>query len=156
MIKKNMTPLPDIADLVPHQVPMLLVDTLISVDTKSIHAQVTIKANELFFNSETQSVPGYVGIEYMAQTVAAWSGFQAWLQNQPPSVGFLLGSRRYHTECSEFSLNKTLDIHAEKIMENNGMAVFQCRITSKDVELATAQLNAFVPSPEQLNDMQNS
>ncbi|MFH0257559.1 hotdog family protein [Vibrio rumoiensis] len=154
MTEINASSLPDIKDLVPHAAPMILVDKLISVDEQTIHTQVMIKTDELFFNAEAQSVPGYVGIEYMAQSIAAWSGFQAWQKGQVPSVGFLLGSRRYQSECSEFPLGETLDIHAEQVMENNGMAVFQCRIEIQGQEMANAQLNAFVPSPEQLNAMQ--
>ncbi|MGO2342614.1 hotdog family protein [Vibrio litoralis] len=155
MTETNNASLPNIADLVPHQAPMILVDKLIAVDQQSIHTQVMIKADELFFNQESQSVPGYVGIEYMAQSIAAWSGFQAWQQGEPPAIGFLLGSRRYQSECSEFPLGETLDIYAEQVMENNGMAVFQCRIEVQAKTLASAQLNAFVPSPEQLNAMQS-
>lgn len=155
MTETNNASLPNIADLVPHATPMILVDKLMAVDQQSIHTQVMIKADELFFNPESQSVPGYVGIEYMAQSIAAWSGFQARQKGEPPAVGFLLGSRRYHSECSDFPLDQTLDIYAEQVMENNGMAVFQCRIESQGKILASAQLNAFVPSPEQLNAMQS-
>lgn len=155
MTETNNASLPNIADLVPHATPMILVDKLMAVDQQSIHTQVMIKADELFFNPESQSVPGYVGIEYMAQSIAAWSGCQARQKGEPPAVGFLLGSRRYHSECSDFPLDQTLDIYAEQVMENNGMAVFQCRIESQGKILASAQLNAFVPSPEQLNAMQS-
>lgn len=155
MTETNNASLPNIADLIPHAAPMILVDKLIAVDQQSIHTQVSIKADELFFNAESQSVPGYVGIEYMAQSIAAWSGFQAKQKGEPPSVGFLLGSRRYHSECSGFPLGETLDIYAEQVMESNGMAVFQCRIETQGETLASAQLNAFVPSPEQLNAMQS-
>ncbi|GLT15149.1 hotdog family protein [Vibrio algivorus] len=155
MTETSNTSLPNIASLVPHAAPMILVDKLIAVDQQSIHTQVIIKSDELFFNVENQSVPGYVGIEYMAQSIAAWSGFQAWQKGEPPAIGFLLGSRRYQSQCSEFSLDETLDIYAEQVMENNGMAVFQCRIDVQGKTVANAQLNAFVPSPEQLNAMQS-
>ncbi|WP_413479668.1 hypothetical protein [Vibrio hibernica] len=46
-----------------------------------------------------------------------------------------------------------MDIHAEKVMESNGMAVFQCTIEQQGSEVASAQLNAFVPSKTQLQDM---
>ncbi|OEF25443.1 hotdog family protein [Vibrio rumoiensis] len=142
--------LPAIAELIPHEAPMILVDELIHVDDHSIHTQVVIQKEGLFFNQDKQHVPGYVGIEYMAQSIAAWSGFQAWQQGQPPSIGFLLGSRRYQSDCTHFEEHDILNIYAQKVMENNGMAVFQCTIEKQGQEVANAQLNAFVPSKEQL------
>ncbi|MFV0574852.1 MAG: hotdog family protein [Vibrio sp.] len=152
----NLSNIPDVAELLPHQAPMILVDKLISVDDENVHTQVIIKESEMFFNHETQSVPSYVGIEYMAQTIGAWSGFHAWKKCQKPAVGFLLGTRRYTCEYSEFPLGLQLDIFAEYIMESNGMAAFQCRIKHAGKELATAQLNAFAPSEQQLADIMNS
>lgn len=142
-----------ISELVPHQAPMILVDKLIHVDETSIHTQVTIQADGLFFDKHTQSVPGYVGIEYMAQSIAAWSGYQAKQKGQSPAIGFLLGSRRYHSECPHFHLGETLDIHAQHLMDSNGMAAFQCQILLQEQEIASAQLNAFVPSEQQLTEM---
>ncbi|WP_105902249.1 hotdog family protein [Vibrio gangliei] len=142
-----------INELVPHQDPMLLIDTLIEVDESHIHTQVTICEQGLFFNRETQAVPGYVGIEFMAQSVAAWSGYQCKLKGKPPEIGFLLGTRRYKSTNVQFELGQTYDIYAEHLMDNNGMAAFACQIQHQGQEIASAQLNAFVPSPQQLNQM---
>lgn len=145
--------IPHIHQLIPHQAPMILVDRLIDVGDEHIHTQVDIQSSNLFFDESSQTVPAYVGIEFMAQSIAAWSGYQAWKQDVEPSIGFLLGTRRYHCQHAQFSLDTTLDIHAEKVMENNGMAVFQCIIEQQGKEVASAQLNAFVPSKTQLHDM---
>ncbi|MBD1575175.1 hotdog family protein [Vibrio sp. S11_S32] len=145
--------IPPIHQLIPHQAPMILVDRLIDVGDEHIDTQVDIQSNNLFFDQQSQTVPAYVGIEFMAQSIAAWSGYQAWKQGATPSIGFLLGSRRYHSQQPHFPLHTTLDIHAEKVMENNGMAVFQCEIKYQGESVASAQLNAFVPSKTQLHEM---
>lgn len=45
---------------------------------ENVHCQVTIRSDHLFFDNQHQSVAGYVGIELMAQTIAAWAGYHAW------------------------------------------------------------------------------
>ncbi|PSV26369.1 MULTISPECIES: hotdog family protein [unclassified Photobacterium] len=149
-----MTNCPPLHQLLPHEAPMILVDDLIDVGEKHIHCRVAISRHCLYFDSETQSIPAYVGIEFMAQTVAGWSGFHAWKKGEDAPIGFLLGCRRYHSECSAFQEHEILDIHAEQIMENNGMAVFDCKIICHQQIVASSQLNAFVPSKSQLEQMQ--
>jgi predicted hotdog family 3-hydroxylacyl-ACP dehydratase len=68
-----MTNFPDIAELLPHDAPMILVDRLIDVQEESVHCQVDIGEHQLFFDNESKTTPAYVGIEFMAQSIAAWS-----------------------------------------------------------------------------------
>lgn len=141
---------PPLAQLLPHDAPMILVDKLISVGTENIHCQVTIRSDHLFFDSQSQAIPGYVGIELMAQTIAAWAGYHAWLQGKPSPIGFLLGCRRYHSEWSQFNEGAVLDIYAERLMQDNNMAVFSCQIVSQQQTIATSQLNTYLPSEEKI------
>lgn len=151
----SMNTQPLIENLLPHTPPMRLLDTLIAVGEDHVQCQLTVLKSGLFFNPKTKSIPGWVGIEFMAQTVASWSGFQAWKENIPPPLGFLLGSRRYHCSCCDFPEGSVLDIYAIHIMENNGIAAFDCRIELDGENVARAQLNAYIPSKEKLQQMLN-
>ncbi|MDD1791880.1 hotdog family protein [Enterovibrio makurazakiensis] len=146
---------PSLNQLLPHQAPMILIDALIDVGETHVHCRVTAHADNLFFDKDAQAIPGWVGIEFMAQTVAVWSGYQAWKDDKQPPIGFLLGSRRYQSELAEFRAGTVLDIHATHMMESNGMAVFSCRIEHQGQDIASAQLNAYVPSEEKLQEMIN-
>lgn len=148
-----MSKFPDVASLVPHQAPMILIDNLITVDENSIHCQVFIGEKSQFFESKTARVGAWVGIEYMAQTISAWSGYQSFLKGEKSPIGFLLGSRRYNSIPPFFEKGTTLDIYAEKLLENEGMGVFACSIKCAEKELANAQLNVFVPNTQQLEEM---
>ncbi|WP_061035650.1 MULTISPECIES: hotdog family protein [Vibrio] len=148
-----MTKLPPIEQLLPHDKPMILVDRALDVQLDTIHCQVDIGDHNPFFNQESLSVPAYVGIEFMAQSVAAWSGYHALTQGEEPPIGFLLGSRRYVADCDAFMQGQILDVYAEKMMEDNGMAVFSARIEWQENTIATCQLNVYVPSEEKLKEM---
>jgi predicted hotdog family 3-hydroxylacyl-ACP dehydratase len=145
--------LPDVAELVPHQAPMILIDKLLAVDESTVHCQVFITTDSQFFEQKSNSVGAWVGIEYMAQTVSAWSGYQSFLNNEVPPIGFLLGCRRYQTESDCFHDGDVLDVYAEQLMESDGMSAFSCLIKCNGIVLASAQLNAFVPNELQLEDM---
>ena len=148
-----MPELPPINKLLPHDNPMILVDRALEIGETSIHSQVDIDTHLMFFDQKTQTIPAYVGIEFMAQSVAAWSGFQALTKGEQPPIGFLLGSRRYKAECDYFKQGQTLDIYAHQLMEDNGMAVFKAHIEYQGQTVAQCQLNVYVPSQEKLQEM---
>ncbi len=69
-----MKTVPHVNNLLPHEAPMIMIDDMIDVGAKHIHCRVTSKEDNLFFDQEIKAIPGCVGIELMAQTIAAWSG----------------------------------------------------------------------------------
>ncbi|MDA7746680.1 hotdog family protein [Psychromonas sp.] len=144
---------PSVDLLVPHSEPMILVDKIIHADDTTVHCQVFVTAQSQFFNKEEKSIGAWVGIEYMAQTISAWSGYQSFLKKETSPIGFLLGTRRYHSTSTLFNEGDVLDIYAEKLMESEGMGAFYCSIKCQNNELANAQLNVFVPNNEQLETM---
>ncbi|MBU3070631.1 hotdog family protein [Aestuariicella sp. G3-2] len=138
----------DIADLVPHSGTMSLLDDTLSSDENSLTATVGIRPDSLF--ATEQGVPAWVGIEYMAQAIAAFAGVQARLAGEDIRIGFLVGSRKYTCDAPYFPIGSTLTIHvARELQGENGLGVFICRITSEtdsaNMIVAEANLNVFQP-----------
>ncbi len=130
--------------LLPQTGAMCLLDRLLMVSDESATAQLQIRSNSLFSQSDG-SVPAWVGLEYMAQTIAAWSGYHCLRQGEPIRVGLLLGTRRYGARSAVFEGGAVLTIRAEKLFEAaNHMCVFDCVIEGS-VELARARLNVLLP-----------
>ena len=128
----------------PHRGLMCLLDRLIEVDVEHAVSEVDTPSSGLFVSDG--KVPAWVGVEYMAQTVAAWTGNRARLRGGRPRVGFLLGTRRYSTECSWFDSGKTLRIEARcEFISDNGLGMFDCRILLGADILATARISVFEP-----------
>ena len=148
-----MSKFPKIESLLPHSAPMILVDKLIYVDENKIHSQVFISRDSPFFVTDKARVGAWLGIEYMAQTIAAWSGYQSLLKQEVSPIGLLLGTRRYNADVAFFKEHETLDIYAKKEFESEGMGVFSCSIECCGEKIAQAQLNVFVPHKQLLNDM---
>jgi predicted hotdog family 3-hydroxylacyl-ACP dehydratase len=136
--------LPDVRELVPHAGPMVLLNRVTAADAESLCAEVDISADTLFCDGE--GVGAWVGIEYMAQAIAAHAGYTAVLRGEPVKVGFLLGSRRYECRLPRFSVGSVLRVHVQKVLQSeNGLGSFECRIDAGETILATATVTVFQP-----------
>lgn len=140
--------LPDIRSLVPHTGTMVLLDRLIAVGDESLCAEVVITPDTLF--SDERGVGAWIGVEYMAQTVAAFAGYEALSRGASVKVGFLLGSRRYECSHPQFVQGSRLHIHVQRALQGeNGLGAFSCHIDDADEPstppLATATITVFQP-----------
>jgi len=129
---------------VPHRGAMSLLDSVERRDELSIVARVRVPAEGLFVAAD--GVPAWVGIEYMAQAVAAWSGARAQAGGGSPRIGYLLGSRRYEATVAAFAIGAELQVFAQcELMGDNGLAMFDCRIAQDGRVLASGRLSVFEP-----------
>ena len=138
--------LPAIASLVPQQGAMALLDRLLAADAQTLSAEVAIRADSLF--CDEGEVGAWIGVEYMAQAVAAHAGFMAQLRGDAVKVGFLLGTRRFEASVPAFAVGSVLRVHAQCTLQGaNGLAAFDCRIddAASGVQLATAVITVFKP-----------
>lgn len=138
-----MKPLFSVAELVPHSGKMSLLDNIIEYGDKWISAEICITADSMF--SDGKGVPAWVGLEYMAQAVAAYAGLQERLNGGRPKLGFLLGTRGYSCSTDYFSVGTKLILMVHLEMEaENGLNVFQCALRGGGVD-ASARINVFQP-----------
>ncbi|MGZ5008481.1 MAG: ApeP family dehydratase [Methylobacter sp.] len=133
---------PAITDLIPHTGDMVLLDRIIDYDEQGLTAELIVRGDGLLGNAE--SVPAWAGIEYMAQTIAAYAGMMAKRANEPIRLGFLLGTRHYNSNIAAFKVGSSLTIRVQKIIQDDSLGVFECRIFGDAVEV-TANLNVYQP-----------
>lgn len=132
-----------VSELLPHDPPMVLLDRVTSWEESTLVAEVNIRPDSML--CEDDGVPAWVGIEYLAQAVAAHAGCLARQQGEPPSVGYLLGTRSYKCSVAAFPIGATLTIYIESLFVEMGLGAFACRIESDRV-LATATINVYQPA----------
>lgn len=138
--------LPDIRTLVPHDGAMSLLGRLRAADAESLCAEVTIGPATLFLVDG--AVGAWVGVEYMAQAVAAHAGYGARLCGEPVRVGFLLGTRRYACTVAAFPAGSVLHVHVQQVLRGeNGLGAYDCRIVdgAGGAEWASATITVFQP-----------
>ena len=143
-----------IGELLPHGPEMTLIERLVEYSQERSVASVTIRRDSPFF--EGSGVPSWVGIEYMAQTIAAHAGYEARLRGQAPAIGFLLGTRSYRSEVGTFELGTTLTISVQLSFADSRLGVYQCSIAAEEHSLATAVVNIYRPAAEELEAMRRA
>lgn len=134
----------DIDSVLPHKDSMRLIDRVVAWAPESIVVEVDVPDSGLF--STPEGVPAWVGVEYMAQAIAAWAGCRARQEGREPSIGFLLGTRRYTAHRPSFAAGSCLRVEANcELMGENGLGMFACRILAGDEELAVANVSVYEP-----------
>jgi len=142
--------LPDIRTLVPHSGQMVLLDRAISADTDNFCAEVRIHADSMLATQD--GVGAWVGIEYMAQAIAAHAGWRALQRGDEVKVGFLLGSRKYQASVAQFALGEVLRVHVHRVLQaENGLGAFECRIDIVGGMAAAATATVTVFQPDNVN-----
>jgi predicted hotdog family 3-hydroxylacyl-ACP dehydratase len=130
--------------VLPHRAPMLLLDEIDDYGAEWVRSIVRIGTRSLLITDA--GVPAWVGIEYMAQTAAAWSGIEQLQSGLQPGVGFLLGTRRYQCLQDYFALGSELRITAQLLLRDaSDLAIFRCAIHHNEARLAWADIKAFRP-----------
>jgi predicted hotdog family 3-hydroxylacyl-ACP dehydratase len=126
------TSFPPVAEVVPHKPPMLLLDQVLSYGDDRVTCEVRIGPDTPFL--EEDMVPAVVGIEYMAQTVAAYAGLTARGQGKAARIGFLLGCRDLKITTDGFALGDRLVVEAHRTWGESDLGSFACKV-ERDGEL---------------------
>lgn len=133
-----------IAELIPHAGNMILIDEVLRFGDEDVETRLTVRPGGLFSQADG-SLPAWVGIELMAQSVASYAGCQARQAGLPVELGFLLGTRNFQCNVERFPAGAELHIKAlRSLQDDNGMGVFECQLSGPGIE-AFARLNVFRP-----------
>jgi predicted hotdog family 3-hydroxylacyl-ACP dehydratase len=132
-----------IQELLPHRGAMCLLQRALQADSEQLIAEVVIKPGGLF--CANNEVAAWVGIEYMAQAIAAWAGWQARQRGEAPKVGLLVGTRRYESAKSSFALGPLTVSVKREFQADNGLGQFDCMIQDELAVVARASITVFEP-----------
>ena len=136
-------PMPATA-LLPHSGNIVLLDEVVSCDDDTLAANATVRPS--LFSLADGSLPPWIGLEILAQAVAAWSGWQALVAGKPVRMGFLLGTRQYECHVDAFQPGAALTVRvARTLQDDSGMGIFEGSIVEGQREIAQARLNVYQP-----------
>jgi len=135
-----MKPPPPIEELLPHRYGMLLVDRVVAWDPAS--ATVSATPSTAGWYAEAGGMPSRIGIELMAQAIAAHVSIVAWSKGEPPKKGVLLGARSYRATRPYFAAGSELIVKATRAFSDaTGMGAYDCTIENA----AKARILVFEP-----------
>jgi predicted hotdog family 3-hydroxylacyl-ACP dehydratase len=132
-------------DLVPHRGAMSLLDSIDGYGEDWLRASVTPDATSTFAGAH--GIPAWVGIEYMAQTAAAFGGIERAQRGEKPSIGLLIGSRYYRSMLDIIPFGTRLSIEARlALRDEEDFAAYDCRLSTPGQVVAECILKAYRPA----------
>ncbi len=137
---------PAIEELLTHRGNMLLIDHVLACGPEGIRVAARVDGGAWYADMDG-AMPAWIGIELMAQAIAALVGLTARDQGLPPRRGLLLGTRAFTASVPSFARNAALVVAASEVFqEANGLAAFDARIELADETVAEATLKVFEPA----------
>jgi predicted hotdog family 3-hydroxylacyl-ACP dehydratase len=135
--------------LLTHRPPMLLLDAIQELNSRHCRAVKVVDPDE-WYTLPDGSMPGWFGIELMAQTIAAWSGYEKYSDGGQPRPGYLLGTRRYKSRTSSFPPGTMLEIEVkQEFMDSSGLGAYDCEIIVDGLVVASAIVKVYEAPMEQ-------
>ena len=141
------TSFPPVAEVVPQRGRMMLLSSVLEHSDQHTVCAVEVGTDSPFLETGG-TVPALIGVEYMAQCVAAHAGLQRWAKGEAPRVGFLIGSRRLDVRSpTGFRAGQRLIVHVRRAWGEEEFAVFACRLIDAPSQaiLVQGNLNVFLP-----------
>ena len=124
---------------------MLLLDRVLDFDAETITAEYT-PCKDAWYADASGNMPAWIGIELMAQTIAAHVGLIKRSEGVSPKQGALLGTRRYGATHPAFVAGQPLRISTKMIYRDaSGLGAYDCSITSGVDTVASATLKVYEP-----------
>ncbi len=121
----------DLEHILCHRHPMIFLDDIVAAGHGQLIARVRIRDGLPFFETD-RGVPAWVGLEYMAQSIAALAGQRARDAGKPVPLGLIIGCRRYDCTTSAFAPGHELQISVTELAaEEYGFGSFDCDIDDR-------------------------
>ena len=134
---------PDIASLVPHRPPLLLLDALEDIQGNRMRARFTVRADNIFLRDDG-TLEDVALLEAMAQSFAAGCGLH--VPNQP---GYLAGVR--HCRVTGVArLGDVLCASASVMAQVGDIVVVEGSLARGEEILATAEFKIHAPGAPRL------
>jgi predicted hotdog family 3-hydroxylacyl-ACP dehydratase len=124
---------------------MLLLDAVLACADESLTAQARVQG-DAWYADAAGAMPAWIGIELMAQAIAAHVGLLTRRAGDTMRPGVLLGSRRYEVRKPVFARDALLRIDVKELLRGEeGHGAYECVIQHDGVVGAEAVIKVFQP-----------
>ncbi len=133
-----------VEELVPHRGAMSLLESIDEYGEDWLRASLTASPASTFAGAH--GIPGWVGLEYMAQAAAAFAGIEQAQRGERASIGLLIGSRYYRCMLETIPFGTRLIVEARlALRDEEDFAAYHCTLRAHDQRIAECTLKAYRP-----------
>lgn len=137
---------PPIESILPHRDSMLLLDRVLACTEETLLAEYRVQGDGWYANAEA-AMPAWIGIELMAQAVAAHVSLLAIRAGGQARPGVLLGTNKYQAHRAAFPGAALLQISARELLRSDeGHSAYDCTIAYDGACVAQAAIKVFQPT----------
>jgi predicted hotdog family 3-hydroxylacyl-ACP dehydratase len=137
-VTTRLAQLPPIEAVVPHRAPLVLLDAVLAHAPDETTCAVFIRDGSPL-RVPGGPVPGWVGLEYMAQCIAAHAGLIDRAAGRPPAIGFLLGARDVRFHAAGYLPGQVLHVCVRRLWGQGRLGAFACSIRDSRTNALLAQ-----------------
>jgi predicted hotdog family 3-hydroxylacyl-ACP dehydratase len=132
--------------ILPHRGTMLLVDSVSACSNDTLTAHAAVHADAWYADTDG-SMPAWIGIELMAQAIAAHVSLLAMRAGGRARPGVLLGSRSYEACVPAFARGAQLRIDVKEVLRSTeGHGAYECTIEHDGTRCAQAVIKVYQPT----------
>ena len=147
---------PPVESIIPHRGTMLLLDSVCACSDESLVAHASVRA-DAWYADEQGAMPAWIGIELMAQAIAAHVGLLSLRDGKPARPGVLLGTRRYTAMRPAFARGAPLRVSVNELLRSaEGHGAYGCTIEQDGALCAEATVKVYQPHDFQTFIEENS
>ncbi len=132
---------PPFAELVPHGLPMRVVEELVEWEPGRAVCRMTV-ADGMPFVCDGR-LASVVTLEYIAQAIAACLGHEAYVGGEGVRVGMLIGVRKMELLQPWIDVGAELRISVERVRGNEDVSTFRGDVHVGDTLITTAMTTLF-------------
>lgn len=136
-------PFPPIDDLVPHAPPMRAVEQMVSWAPGRATCTMIVRPHNLFV--EGGKVPALATLEFLAQTVAACLGYEAFTNGGTVRVGMIVGVRQMELFVPHVLVGDCLTLNVERVRGTDEISTFSGEARVGDVVVSRANMTLVHP-----------
>lgn len=138
-------PVREVQDVLPHRGSMLLLDAIDRCSETGVEVRATV-CRDAWYAQGNGAMPAWIGIELMAQAIAAHVGLLAAYAGGRARPGVLLGANRYIAHRPAFEAGSTLRIVARELLRGDeGHGAYECAIHVDGQCCADAVVKVYQP-----------
>jgi predicted hotdog family 3-hydroxylacyl-ACP dehydratase len=132
--------------ILPHRGTMLLVDRVSACSDDTLTAHASVRADAWYADADG-AMPAWIGIELMAQAIAAHVSLLAMRAGGRARPGVLLGSRSYEACVPAFARGAQLSIDVKEVLRSTeGHGAYECTIEHDGARCAQAVIKVYQPT----------
>lgn len=137
------SPYPPIDDLVPHSPPMRAVEHLVDWAPGKARCTLVLRGHSPL--AEGSRVPAIAALEFLAQTVAACLGHEAFVGGGSVRVGMIVGVRQMELFVPTMDVGDTLTLDVERVRGTDEVSTFTGEAKIGETLIARANMTLVHP-----------